>query len=232
MGAFLMDQDEMVHNIMHASQQQTGHVLGAIAGYISSYNPVTNMVRCIIPSIINPTTGQMKETGWLPMFTPMAGKGFGFQYAPFAGSTQDNLTAGEQVRIAVMDFHEAVYYVGAYTWNDKQPVANKNLKAGELYVSDAAGNSVYWQANGTLTVTGAKIVNVETETSNVNASKEANVTAPVINLGSDNETLLPLVTQTFEGLFNEHTHPIPDGNTGVPNQQMSDAELTSVVKAG
>jgi len=232
MAGYLMDQDEIVHNIMHAAQQQVGHVLGALAGHVSSYNPVTNMVRCLVPSIINPTTGQMKETGWLPLLTPMMGSGFGFQYAPFGGATQDNLQAGEQVRIAVMDFHQATYYVGAYTWNNSMPVAKPDIQAGELFISDAYGNSVYWQKGGIMTVSGATVVNVITETSNVNASKEANITAPVIHLGADKETLLPLVTQAMQGLYNEHTHPIPDGNTGTPNQTMTDAQLTSTVEAG
>jgi len=58
------------------------------------------------------------------------------------------------------------------------------------------------------------------------------VNAPAIDLGASQEALLPLVTQAFQGLFNGHTHPAPNGTTGVPNQQMTDAELTSVVQGG
>ena len=46
------------------------------------------------------------------------------------------------------------------------------------------------------------------------------------------ETLHQLVTQVFQALFNEHTHPTPDGESGPPTQQMTSAHLTGATRAG
>ncbi len=235
----LTDQDELIHNIMHAAQQQSGTPFYTVAAHVASYDPRTNMVRCLIPSIIDPLTNEMRLTGWLQLYTPMMGNGWGMQYAPFGGATQENLQAGEQVHLIVVDHEDASYECMAYTWNAQQVVPNPNIKPGELYISDPYGNVVYLQSGGTVLVSGGTNVvvsgaqNVQVYGNDVNVTaQDVNVTADNINLGSQGETLQYLVTQAMQTLFNEHTHPAPNGTTGVPNQQMSNDQLTSVVKAG
>ena len=228
----LTDQDELVHNIMHAAQQQSGRPFYTIPAHIASYDPRTHYVRCLIPSIINPTTNEMRLTGWLPFFTPMMGPGWGFQYAPFGGATQENYQAGEQVHLIVVDHEDGSYECMAYTWNAVQRVPNPNIKPGELFISDPKGNTIYWQNDGTLLVSGGVNVVVNApQNVQVNANN-ASITANTIELGALGETLQEIVTAEMVGLFNGHTHPIPNGDTGTPNQQMGQDQLTSVVKAG
>jgi hypothetical protein len=65
---------------------------------------------------------------------------------------------------------------------------------------------------------------------NVTSTASANVTAPVINLAAAGQTLLKFVTETFQALFNSHTHA--SAGAGVPNQSMTNAHMTTTVKGG
>ena len=240
MAGYLVDEDNIVQGIMMAADRQSSHALPWVPAHISSYDPANHMVRCLVPQHRDPFTGEFQETGWLQLLTPMMGNGFGMQYAPFGGATQDNLQAGEQVHLLVSRRTQTNYLAAALTWNATMPPPMPKINAGELVVKDAFGNMVYFQNDGTILVSGATNVVVEaahnvtvnSTTVNVNASQSVKVVAPAIDLGSSQEALLPLVTQAFQELFNEHTHPAPNGTTGVPNQQMTNAELTSVVQGG
>lgn len=53
-----------------------------------------------------------------------------------------------------------------------------------------------------------------------------------IELHGDGETLRRLVTEVFLDLFNRHTHPTPQGDSGPPHQQMQANSLTVSVQAG
>ncbi|MCK1783435.1 hypothetical protein L9Z73_03380 [Pseudomonas sp. TNT11] len=65
---------------------------------------------------------------------------------------------------------------------------------------------------------------------NVTSTASANVTAPVINLAAAGQTLLKFVTETFQALFNSHTHA--SAGSGAPNQPMTNSHMTTTVKGG
>jgi phage gp45-like len=46
------------------------------------------------------------------------------------------------------------------------------------------------------------------------------------------EVLHRLMTEIAMAVYNAHTHPAPNGTTGVPNQQMTTADLTTAFRAG
>ncbi|MFZ5936579.1 Gp138 family membrane-puncturing spike protein [Pseudomonas sp. HS6-2] len=73
-------------------------------------------------------------------------------------------------------------------------------------------------------------VNPTTHAINITTSSVVNLTAPVINLAAAGQTLLKFVTETFQALFNSHTHA--SSGTGVPNQQMTNTHMTTTVKGG
>lgn len=73
-------------------------------------------------------------------------------------------------------------------------------------------------------------VNPATHAINITTSSVVNLTAPVINLAAAGQTLLKFVTETFQALFNSHTHA--SSGSGVPNQQMTDTHMTTTVKGG
>lgn len=223
--------DELVHNLMHTAQQQVGTPVVCIPAHIAAYDPRTNMVTCLIPHYYSVEAGENIVTGYIPLATIAAGPGIGMQYAPFGGSTQQNPTAGEQVWLLMINSEINLYICAVMTWNNVKAPPNPGINAGELCYIDHFGNQVYLQSGGTLLVSGGSTVNVNAPT--INATGETvNVTADNIYLGSQGETLQTLVTQAFQALFNEHTHPAPNGETGVPNQQMTSEQLTTVVKAG
>lgn len=60
------------------------------------------------------------------------------------------------------------------------------------------------------------------------ASTSATVTSPAIHLANTGQSLLALVTEAFEALYNAHTHN--GGGTGTPVTPMSSAQLTTTVK--
>lgn len=113
----------------------------------------------------------------------------------------------------------------------------QNLQAGESALYDDQGQQVYVSRSGiqilggasklpvTVTVGGATMV-VQDGTVTVTAANKVAVTAPDIEFGNGG-TLQQMVTAAFMTLFNEHTHP---ANGEPPTQQMTDSELTSIVK--
>lgn len=91
---------------------------------------------------------------------------------------------------------------------------------GAVFLSAAAGQTATFTANATTIV--------------IDASGDVNVTAASgakINLG-DGGTLQSLLLAAAATVYNSHTHSDPQGGTtGVPNQQMTSADETTVVQA-
>lgn len=73
-------------------------------------------------------------------------------------------------------------------------------------------------------------VNPTNHAINITTNSVVNLTAPAINLAAAGQTLLKFVKETFQALYNGHTHA--SGGAGVPNQQMNDTHMTTTVKGG
>ena len=108
--------DELVHMVRQAAQQQAEDGLGPFAyGHIASYDPARHRVRVIFPGRRD-ENGLLVMSGWMPMSTAAVGAGWGLQYVPVGGATQQNPTAGEQVLVGILDRKRgtaavlAVYY--------------------------------------------------------------------------------------------------------------------------
>ncbi len=242
MDAELMGEDEFIHTVMHAAELQAGNRAALVlTAFVMSYDPRTNRVKCIVPGYAEMTTGQMLQTGWISLGSIAASNGWGIQAAPFGGATQDNPSAGEQITLQILNTGNGSYVASVMTWNAKSAVPLPTIAAGEMYMRDAKGNSVYFKSDGSLNISGVDTVNVSGASTvnivgsagvNVSSSSVVNVTAPSINLGASGQSLMALVTSAFSSLFNGHTHPTPGGTSGAPNQQMGAGELTSTVKGG
>ncbi len=246
----LMLEDEQVHMAMHTAElQQNTRRFRTVPANVASYDPRTHRVTCIVPSYIDPLTGAMKVTGWIQLETPIAGNGWGIQYAPFGGASQSNPGVGELVFLNVVDTDMGSYVVSCMAWNSQAAVPLATINAGEIVLRDAAGNTVYFTKSGELNITGANTVNISGATTvnisgattvnisgssgvNVSSSSEVSVTAPSINMGASGQTLNALVTSSMESLFNGHTHPTPSGQSGPPSQSMGSGQLTTTVKGG
>lgn len=87
-------------------------------------------------------------------------------------------------------------------------------------------------------------INVTTETGNAsvmvtkgNATVQApagtiDIVATAIRLSAHvGDALRTLCTSAFAALYNRHTHPAPNGQTGVPSQQADASTMTTIVQA-
>jgi len=111
---------------------------------------------------------------------------------------------GDQV---VIHFQEGGYEAGVaaerlYSDADR-PL---NVPSGEFWLVHEKGAKIRLRNDGSVEIYGADI-----------------------KVGPENATLLTLVTQTFQALFNSHTHP---GNGAPPTQHMTAAHLTTALKGG
>ena len=254
----LMEEDEFIHTVMHASRLEAlnpGSYL--VTAYVSTYDPRTNRVRCIIPSFMEMSTGDMRLTGWIPLWSPVAGNGWGIQYGLHGGATSDNYTVGEQIYLLVLETDTGAYIAGGMTWNPYAATPMPTINPGEIVLKDAKGNLVYLKNDGsinidgqtTVNISGASVVNITASSAvnvtsqgtvsvtaqgaaSVSSSSNVSVTAPSISLGAQGQTLSNLVTSALVSLFNGHTHPVSGGNSGTPNQTMGSGELTSTISGG
>ncbi len=113
---------------------------------------------------------------------------------------------------------------------DDRRYRQKNLQPGESTQYDDQGQQVYISRSGIQILGGPSKLPVTVTvggTTLLIQDGTAKVTAGSIQLG-DGGTLQELVTAAFMTLFNEHTHP---ANGAPPTQQMTNAQLTSVLKA-
>ncbi len=126
----LSDQDEFLHTLMHAAQLQAGIRLNVVPGHVASYDPIHHRITCVLPTYIYPQTGEMRVSGWVPLFSIGCGSGWGIQIVPYGGSTQENLGAGEQVWLLVVDMETAAYVAAGFTWNAVMGTPFPNAQGG------------------------------------------------------------------------------------------------------
>lgn len=105
----------------------------------------------------------------------------------------------------------------------------RDLKEGEVAVYDDKKRRMYFTRDGVVLDGAVDDINVKTDTNVVVTVKQE------IHLLGDGETLRRLVTDVFQGLFNNHTHGGIEpggGTTGVPTSPLTDAHLTGATRAG
>ncbi len=91
---------------------------------------------------------------------------------------------------------------------------------------------IQFDATG-ISIKSPHAVAINCDTATVNATTSAAVTAPAINLGSSGGSLKKLINDTFQSLFNSHTHICSSaGSPCAPTSTtISGSHMTSVVKA-
>lgn len=140
----------------------------------------TRRVPCIVDAY-NPSQHTVKVklqpegtlTGWLQIETAQVG----LQIAPSVGDP------------GWLEFHEAdrraAVFVGSNHNDLNQPP--KQIQAGEFYYQNKAGSSIYFKADGSVTLTdknGTVIQADGTGNATVTATVAVTVKAPAINLGN------------------------------------------------
>ena len=174
----MFDIDELVNTIMQAAQMQAAGREFFVTGFVSSYNPETHCVRCIVPSWINPGSSDAVMTGWVPLATPWAGNGFGLQAAPYGGATQENPTGGEQVVLQILSDDNGTYIGSGMLWSQKAAPALTTIQPGEAIMKHTSGSFLYFKADGSVALNTKANLDA-TVGGNLNATVTGDATATI-----------------------------------------------------
>lgn len=190
-------------------------------GLITSYNPSDCTVKISLQPV-DESNAAPSQTGWIPLATSF----MGLVGAP---------TINDQVVVVFQEgsLNSGIVIGKIYSDEDIPPP----VPAGEWWLTHPSGTFIKVKNNGDVEITANNDLKVNTISGNVDVTAaadvninavNANVLAQAINL-SNGGTLLKLVTEALETLYNAHTHgggPPPD----MPFQ-MTNAQLTTIVKA-
>lgn len=176
------------------------HNVSVKIGLVTSYNRNRYAVRVSL---------QPEEvvTGWLPIFSPMVGNGWGFIAPPGVGTVAAVLFVDGQIDagfVCLFGFGQ-VY----------RPPANDVEPGGFLFYTKAGAN-IKVSATGDVEIKAAagRVVSVASDTS--------------ISLGSESNSFLGLVTGAFKEVYNSHTHP--SDNTPPNTGLMTDGHVSDILK--
>lgn len=173
-------------------------------GLITSYNPSDCTVKISLQPV-DESNAAPSQTGWIPLATSFIG---------LVGAPNIN----DQVAVVFQEgsLNSGIVIGKIYSDEDVPP----SVPAGEWWLTHPSGTFIKVKNNGDVEITANNDIKVN--------AVNANVEAQAINL-SNGGTLLKLVTEALETLYNAHTHgggPPPD----MPFQ-MTNAQLTTIVKA-
>lgn len=175
---------------------------------VDGYDPDRHAVKCKMQP-------EGTISGWVQIEAAQVGSQFGVMIAPNIGDP------------GWLEFHEDDFNAGVFvgsSFNDHfKPVA---IKAGEILLKHKSGALLYFKDDGSVTLTdkaGSTVL--------LDGTGTASVTADVINLGSAGQALHKFVIDTFQAIYNAHTHP---GINQPPALafRITPAHLTSTVNAG
>lgn len=197
--------------------------LGTVIAYDSD-NFYANIE--LYPADPSDSESQPLQTGFIPIFSPWVGNGWGFFVAPNIGDVVE-------VHYQEGSFQNA--YCGMRCWtlgNNLSPPSGemwlvhqsssyiKMLNTGEIDIVSGSAGSPAVPAN--INVTSSGIINVTASTINLGGT---------VNMGDLLSTLTGFLNGSAMNVYNTHTHNDPvSGITGVPNQQMTASELSTHVK--
>lgn len=226
-----MSIDALLNGIRAHAQMSVGEKTTHRVGQVTAYDPSKYAVK------VKMWPDTQESLGWIPLASTYIGAGWGLVAGP---------SIGDQVIIAFdREDQDAGVVVGRFFTDVEQPPA---AASGEFWIVHKTGSAIKFHNNGTVelitnshltaTVGGNMTANVtgnattNATQANVTATSSASVTAPTIKLGATGQTLYQFVTSLFMTLFNTHTHNETGTVTQAPNQQMTNAHLTSTVTGG
>lgn len=177
-------------------------------------------------------------TPFLPIFSCWAGNGWG-QFSP--------PSPGDQALVLFQEADKNNGIVLLFGYNDVNQ--SLNVPQGEYWLVHASGSFIKLKNNGnidihasatvgqtapSISITGTSSVTVSSpevkiESSGsilIDANSSIGINAPTVNAGAGG-AVSKLVKESFEALFNSHTHDTPSGESSSPTQQMGSSELTS-----
>jgi phage gp45-like len=139
--------DELLHQMKHAAEQQSGGYRPFLFAHVSSYDPKLHRVRLVVPSLADEANNYVL-TGWMPL-----GLVAGVQYAPKGGATVINPTGGEPCVVGIIERERGTCFVASMIGNQISPPAFTDLQPGEVGIKASTGSFVRLKADNSIAVT-------------------------------------------------------------------------------
>jgi phage baseplate assembly protein gpV len=204
---------------------------------ISSYDASNHAVKVTVQPV-DPVVGPI-DSNWMPLGAIGIGNGWGVAVGP---------QIGDQVMVVYEggDFSSGTIVARIFSVAQQAPA----VPSGEIWALHKTGSFVKLVTNGDVNVNTAGNLNatvagnmtatvtgnasITAQIASIVAQTSAAITAPLIKLGANGQSLLSFVTDAMVAFFNGHTHTStsPGTPTSNPNQVMGSGQLTSTVKGG
>ncbi len=152
------------------------------------------------------------QTGWIPVFSPMVGNGWGIFCPP---------NIGDVVEVNYQEGSQQNAYVGLRSFTNLSPPLP--VPSGELWLVHQTGAAIKLTNDGILSLSSTVEINV--------TAPVVNIDSPVVSLGNLSDSLTGLMNDVAISVYNTHTHNYPDGVTDQPNEPIGSDALTTNVQA-
>lgn len=194
--------EELVNSIKLHSQLSSNRFAFTRLGIITAYDPNLYAVKA---RLLPEDSKTPLELGWLPIHSPWVGNGWGMLCPPSPGDVCE------------------IHFLDASLQNGVVSLRNYNAEERALPVPSGE----FWLVHKD----GAKIQITNDGNITIHSNNTVNVNAQTVNIGDTSGNLKKLLTETAADVFNSHTHPAPNGTTGVPNQQINSGDQTQNTRA-
>ena len=203
-----------------AAAQQVGDAQTVAYGHIATYDPKTGRARAIIPSFTDSESDDSGYvlSGWFPLGTGFAGSGYGVQYHPVGGATQDNPTKGEQVMLTFADRDYGTIAAGHMIFSQANPPPNTSMQPGEMHMQSQAGSNVSFKKNGDMHVIaagGGSTTQASGGTHSVTAGGDISHTSTSGSIGHTTNGSGGNIEQTTNGSNANISHTTNGSNAGI-----------------
>lgn len=190
-----------------ANNARTMTDLGIVTGYDSQNYLVTVE---IYPEDEASNTPAL-NTGWIPLFSPWIGNGWGLFLPPNIGDIIE-------VHYQSGSLQNAYAALRSYNYG----ALPMNVSSGEFWLVHQTGSIIKLTNDGKITINA----NVELDL----IAPVVNITSPEVNLG--NGTLSAVLNEAAAAAYNSHTHTGSfSGPTSTPTPQLTSADQTTNVMA-
>lgn len=179
-------------------------------GIVTGYDSTNYLVTVELYPSDSTSGAPALQTGWIPLFTPWVGNGWGLFAPP---------NIGDIIEVHYQAGSLQNGYAGLRSFNFGATPQN-SVPSGEFWLVHSTGSTIRLTNDGKINITA----NVELDIT----APIVNVSSPVVNLG--NGAVQALLNAAAATVYNTHTHNVSGGGiTLVPNQTMGSSDETTNV---
>lgn len=217
--------DKFINFIKLQSQLANSSRSFSTLGLVTGYDPNNYLVTVELYAATDDSPAL--QTGWIPLFSPWVGNGWGMFCPP-------NL--GDIIEVHYQEGSSQNPFACMRTYSDVfRPLS---VQSGEFWLVHQSGSYLKLTNDGKLLINGFLELDISAPVINITATTTVNISAPSVNidspavaLGNLSDALTGLMNNVAINVYNGHTHNDPQGGvTGAPNQQLDSSALTSNIK--